>query len=195
MEGAKSSAPIAEPGKQAILEDMRLVEALLRKDRKATAAFVDRYSGALHSYLRRRLIPRPDLVEDVLQEVFLAAWENLREFKGRSSLKSWLLGIARHKVEDYYRSKVRQPEAMVEDPDMMPTPPLLDDRIDRKRLQKKARKVFESLPEDYSVVLLWRYWEERSTLDMAAQTGKTVKAVERLLARARSQFRRRWNRE
>jgi RNA polymerase sigma-70 factor (ECF subfamily) len=129
----------------------------------------------------------------VVQEVFLAAWKNLQEFQGRSSLKSWLLGIARHKVEDYYRLKIREPEPLEEETAMMATPePLLDEIIDRQRIQKKAREVFESLPEKYSVALLWRYWEERSAQYMAAQTGQTVKAVERLLARARAQFRRRW---
>jgi DNA-directed RNA polymerase specialized sigma24 family protein len=45
------------------------------------------------------------------------------------------------------------------------------------------------------MVLLWRYWERRSAAEMAAATGRTEKAIERLLARARGQFRRRWNRE
>jgi len=129
----------------------------------------------------------------VLQDVFLAAWENLDKFQGRSSLKSWLLGIARHKVEDYYRSKLREPDPLEDEPAMMANPePFIDENIDRQRLQKKTREVFESMPENYSIALLWRYWEERSALDMAAQTGQTVKAVERLLARARAQFRSRW---
>ena len=49
-----------------------------------------------------------------------------------------------------------------------------------------------SLPETYSTPLLWRYWEHRSAAEMAERTGKTVKAIERLLARARSEFKRRW---
>ncbi|MEJ2245666.1 MAG: sigma-70 family RNA polymerase sigma factor [Acidobacteriota bacterium] len=193
MEGTKSSVPITRTEKQANMEDMCLVAALLHKDRKATAEFINRYSDPLYSYLQRRLIPRADLVEDVLQEVFLAAWENLHNFQGRSSLKSWLLGIARHKIEDYYRSKLREPEPIEEESAMMATPELiLDEIIDRQRLQKKAREVLESLPENYSIALLWRYWEERSALYMAEQTGRTVKAVERLLSRARTEFKRRW---
>jgi DNA-directed RNA polymerase specialized sigma24 family protein len=43
-------------------------------------------------------------------------------------------------------------------------------------------------------VLLWRYLENRSVREMAQLAGKTEKAIERLLARAREQFRRRWNR-
>jgi len=41
--------------------------------------------------------------------------------------------------------------------------------------------------------LLWRYTENLSTREMAQNAGKTEKAIERLLARAREHFRRRWN--
>jgi DNA-directed RNA polymerase specialized sigma24 family protein len=55
--------------------------------------------------------------------------------------------------------------------------------------------VLASLPEAYSLALLWRYWEKRSAQEMAERTGKTVKAIERLLARAREMFRERWSNE
>jgi len=87
------------------LSDRDLVTEVLRKDRKATAEFVARYSDHVYAYVRRRLIPRADLAEDLVQEIFLAAWENLDKFRGDSPLRSWLLGIARHKVEDYYRRR------------------------------------------------------------------------------------------
>ncbi len=91
--------PSGEPG----MDDLELVAAVLRKDRKATAEFVTTYTDAVYSFIRRRLNPRQDLVDDLVQDVFIAAWENLGRFRGSSSLRGWLLGIARHKVEDHYR--------------------------------------------------------------------------------------------
>ena len=88
--------------------DRELVAEILSKDRKATAEFVARYADHVYAYVRRRLIPRADLVDDLVQEVFLAAWESLDKFRGYSSLRSWLLGIARHKVEDHYRKRLRE---------------------------------------------------------------------------------------
>lgn len=41
--------------------------------------------------------------------------------------------------------------------------------------------------------LLWRYWDKRSTQEMALMAGRTEKGMERLLARARERFKRRWN--
>src|SRR5262245_66463092 len=91
---------------------MELAAALLRKDRKATADFVSLYADAIYAYVRRRLIPRSDLVDDIVQEVFVAAWDNLATFRGESSLRPWLCSIAKHKLEDYYRRRIRQTEGL-----------------------------------------------------------------------------------
>jgi len=69
---------------------------------------------AIYAYVRRRLIPRVDLVDDLVQDVFVAALGSLGAFAGRSSLRAWLLGIARHKIEDYYRDCLKQPAALSE---------------------------------------------------------------------------------
>lgn len=178
--------------------DSLLVAAVLRKDRKATAEFVAKYSDCTYRYVRARLSPRLDLVDDTVQETFLAAWEHLSMYQGTSPLEGWLLGIARHKVEDYYRSVLRQPDLLSEldlDDLIGEDESQVETAMDRKRLKEKTQRVLGSLPQRYSVVLLWRYWEQRSAREMAAQTGRTEKAIERLLARARSQFRERWNHE
>src|SRR5262245_22203382 len=54
-----------------------LVADVLRRDRKATAEFVSRYADRIYSYVSRRLAPNVDLVEDVVQEVFLIGFEKL----------------------------------------------------------------------------------------------------------------------
>jgi RNA polymerase sigma-70 factor (ECF subfamily) len=176
--------------------DEEFVAAILRRDRKATAEFVARYADLVYGYIHSRLIPRVDLVEDLVQDVFLAAWENLAEYRGAASLGAWLFGIARHKVEDYYRARLREPEPLEEvnaESTKAWLEPQFDEALDSEKLQKKIRRILSSLPEAYGLALLWRYWEKRSAREMAARTGKTEKAIERLLARARHQFRRRWN--
>src|SRR5918995_5458507 len=77
--------------------ELQLVAAVLRKDRKATAEFVSQYADAVYGYVRHRLAPRADLVDDVVQDVFLAALGSLSSFLGNAPLRSWLLGIAKHK--------------------------------------------------------------------------------------------------
>lgn len=186
----------AEPSAEA--GDRKLVAAILRKDRKATAEFVARFADPVYAYVRSRLAPRMDLVDDLAQEVFLAAWEGLTEYRGASSLEAWLLGIARHKVENYYRARLREPEPLEESEGEWPGTIFeaqFDAHLDRERFREKTHRVLTTLPEAYRLVLLWRYWEKRSAREMAAQTGKTEKAIERLLARARSSFKQRWQNE
>ena len=194
---AESRGRLAEPQADASATDERaLVAAVLQKDRKAAAEFVARYADPIYGYVSRRLAPRADLVEDVVQDVFLVALQKLDTFAGQSSLVGWLLGIARHKVEDFYRAQLREPDPFPDDSDVFergsPVEPNLDEVIDAARAREKTRRILEQLPAVYGAALLWRYWEKRSATEMAAQTGKTEKSIERLLARARSHFKRLW---
>jgi RNA polymerase sigma-70 factor (ECF subfamily) len=183
---------------QVATEDQRLVAAIQCKDRKATAEFVSRHADAIYRYVYFRLVPNADRVDDLVQEIFLAAWENLSEFRGTAPLRSWLMGIARHKVEDYYRARLREPEPLevVEEPHNVGTiSPDFDSFLDAERLKKRTRQVLARLPEQYRLALLWRYWDKCSAREMASRTSKTEKAIERLLARARDEFRRIWSHE
>jgi RNA polymerase sigma-70 factor (ECF subfamily) len=155
------------------------------------------YADPVYAYVRRRLFPRTELVDDLVQDVFVAALAGLGTFAAASSLRTWLLSIARHKVEDHYRACVRQPthlEDLEDEPDSHGGPQVeYDEVLDRAKRHERIHKVLATLPDAYRAVLMWRYWEQRSAREMAAQSGKTEKAIERLLARARTEFRRRWN--
>ncbi len=177
-------------------EDLRLVTEVLRKNRKATAEFVSRYSDSVYAYVRRRVMPRMDVAEDLTQEVFVAAWQSLKNYRGDAGLRNWLLGIARHKVDDHYRKRLRSLDWPDADEESVAEPssiPAYEEQIDRASAQKKTQRILASLPEAYGLVLMWRYQEGRSTREMAELTGKTEKAIERTLARAREHFKRRWN--
>ncbi len=174
-----------------------LIDAVLRRDRKATAEFVSRYTDKIYSYVKHRLIPRGDMVDDLVQEVFVASLGGLKHFRGDSGVEDWMLGIARKKVGDYYRSRLREPLALDDSPETsqpeLAIEPYIDELLDRERMQEKASLVLREMPEIYSMVLLWRYWENKSAQEMAAESGKSVKAIERTLARARAEFKQRWN--
>jgi len=176
--------------------DQDLVAEVLRKDRKATAEFVARCVDPVYGYVRRRLFPRADLVEDLVQEVFLAAWQSLDKFRGESSLRSWVLGIARHKVEDHYRTRLKELAIEEEDEVDRDGPASsydLEESILTRQAGQMARETLADLPESYALILLWRYWGRRSLRAIALETGRTEKAIERLLARARNQFKKRWH--
>lgn len=65
-------------------------------------AWVDRYGDALFHFALARAKSR-EVAEDLVQETFLAAVKSQGRFKGQSSEKTWLFGILKHKIIDYYR--------------------------------------------------------------------------------------------
>ncbi len=130
------------------VDEQELIAAVLRKDRKASAEFVALYADAIYSYVHHRLLPRTDLVDDLVQDVFLAAWESLPSFRGDSSARSWLLGIARHRVEDYYRSRLRDPLPEDADTEERAGPAAefrLEEALDREQLCRRTKAVLEGL--------------------------------------------------
>ena len=146
MSNAPQSAGTEPSTTLTVSEDSILVAAVLRRDRKATAELLSVHADPVYAYVRNRLIPRTDLVEDVFQDVFLAAWQGLAGFRGTSSLRSWLLGIARHKVEDYYRLKLREAlpiETEEGEPLPLTVEPEFDEAIDQQRLTEKVRHMLE----------------------------------------------------
>jgi RNA polymerase sigma-70 factor (ECF subfamily) len=175
-----------------------LITSVLRKDRKAAARLVAAHIDAVYSYVRHRLSPNADLVDDVVQDVFLAALKGLPAFEGQSTLRTWLVAIARHKIEDIYRQRLRMALTLdlgstEDEPSSNEIP--LDEQIDKARAGAKTRRVLERMPERYALILLWRYWEQRSARDVATAIGTTEKSVERLLARARAKFKELWLKE
>ena len=150
-------------------DERELIASVLRKDRKAAARLVAAHIDAVYAYARHRLLPHADLVDDVVQDVFLAALKGLATFEGQSSLRTWLVAIARHKIEDIYRQRLRA--ALALDVDSTEDEPAsheipLDEQIDKARAGAKTRRVLERMPERYALILLWRYWEQRSARDV-----------------------------
>lgn len=74
-------------------------------------AWVDAHGDVLYRYALAR-VRRPEMAEDLVQETFLSALKASARFEGRSTERTWLTGILRHKILDYYRSRSRGlPEA------------------------------------------------------------------------------------
>ena len=175
-----------------IESDLLLAAAVLRRDRKASADFVQLHADGLYSYVRFRLLPRIDAVDDIVQDVFLAAWKSLPNYRGTAPLKVWLLGIARHRIEDHYRQVLRSVPFPDDSGEIRSDEAPPDVVLARNGDRDATAHILSALPPQYRAVLLWRYWDGRSAEQISVEIGKTPKAVERLLARARQQFRAQW---
>lgn len=72
--------------------------------------WVDEHGDALFSYALSRLKNRSS-AEDVVQETFLAAIRSQKKFSGSSSMRTWLIGILKHKIVDLIRKESREQPA------------------------------------------------------------------------------------
>ncbi|MGI5899095.1 MAG: RNA polymerase sigma factor [Christensenellales bacterium] len=71
--------------------------------RRAFEMLMNGYVRIIYSYALARVGSHQD-AQDILQETMLAIWRGIGSFKGESSFKTWLMGIARRKISDHFRS-------------------------------------------------------------------------------------------
>ncbi len=69
--------------------------------------WVDLYGNYLYRFALSRLRD-PQEAENAVQETLLAAFQAKKSFSGRSSERTWLIGILKHKIIDYFRKKYRE---------------------------------------------------------------------------------------
>lgn len=87
---------------------------LSKTSRTDPVGWVDAHGQILYRYALAR-VRRPELAEDLVQETFLAALKSMDQFQGRSTERTWLTGILKHKVLDCYRAQGRSlPECTTE---------------------------------------------------------------------------------
>lgn len=152
-------------------------------------AFSELYQRHLSSVYRRVrfVIPEAD-VEDVTQEVFLAALKSLRSFRGEAQFSTWLRTLTNNKVAEYYRKRNRKGEA--------PQVPLTE-ALNRtegqtaKNLEEQIhlRKALREIPDQYREVILLRFAEGLQFKEIAELTGQNLEATKSLFRRAISALR------
>jgi RNA polymerase sigma-70 factor (ECF subfamily) len=87
-------------------QDAALISSALAGSAPAFSQLVANHQQAVRGFLRRVCGNWAD-AEDLAQETFIAAWENLRRFSGQSTFRSWLCGIAYNKCLTAARSRGR----------------------------------------------------------------------------------------
>lgn len=87
-------------------DETQLIEAARRGEMTAATELVDRFYQAVYAFLRRLAGTDAD-AEDLTQKTFTRVWQALPRFEGRSSVNSWLHGIAHHVYQDWRRADHR----------------------------------------------------------------------------------------
>lgn len=170
--------------------DKKLIEKIINKNERAFFEFYQENKNSLFNFIYRQIQNRED-AEEVLQDSFLAFIDGLRDFRGQSSLKTFLFSIAKHKtISKLRRKKIKKilfsylPKNLIESLASV----LLEDEIDRQFLVKKIDKIFKKLPNDYALVLRLKYKEGYKVAEVAKRLKLSFSATESLIFRARQAF-------
>lgn len=178
-------------------DDLELRARILRGDRSAAEALFERHVDALYEFVHYRVGADRGVAEAVVQDSFLTAYENLAGYEGRSSLHTWLCGIAKNKLREYRRKKRPIPlDDLLDrvDPEIdlilmgVETEEIPEAILERRETRELVGATLSSLPPDYRRALLQKYVEELTVAEMADRGGKGQKAVESTLFRARAAF-------
>ena len=95
------------PYQKPVNEDSLLIERAKAGDADAYGQIVREYQADVRAFIRSRLLDDAT-ADDLAQEVFIGGFKSIRKFKGNSSLRSWLISIARNKLIDFIRSESRK---------------------------------------------------------------------------------------
>ena len=151
------------------------------------------YVNEIYQYVYLRTGMSKALAEDITQEIFMDVYRGLSGFKGLSSERTWIFKIARNKLNDFYRKQYSPKFEMVEIDDYM-VEHLDDPSQDIQELmiksfeREKVRACLNSLPEQYKIVLVLKYIDGKTVKEIAVEYGKSPKAIESILQRAKNAF-------
>jgi RNA polymerase sigma-70 factor (ECF subfamily) len=178
-------------------DDLDRRTRILAGDRAAAEAFVEEHVDALYEFVHYRVGGDRASAEDVVQDTLLTALRSLAGFDGRSSLFTWLCGIAKNKIRAERRKRRPTPLAdVLDEADQeihailarVAAEPLPDWVLERQETADLVGATLSSLPPDYRRALVEKYVEGISVAEMARRAGKGEKAQESTLHRARLAF-------
>lgn len=142
-------------------------------------------SPAVYRYLVNRGLPE-HVVEETLQDTFLAIWRDAATFRGASAY-AWIWGIARHKLNDAWRRHAPERQWFT---DAAPSDSVPDPAGEPRFAAAQVRAMLAALsPADRDLVH-WAFVEELPYRDVAAVLGIPVGTVKSRISRIRRQLQR-----
>lgn len=160
-------------------DDATIIELILKKESENYGfnLLVRKYQERLYHHIRRMLISHDD-TDDVLQVVFIKAWQNIQGFRSESGIYTWLYRIATNECITFLSKKKKRFFIPMENVERKLSQQLEnDDAFKGDEIQKKLLKAMLHLPEKQRAVFNLKYFEEMKYEQIAEITGTSVGAL------------------
>jgi len=171
--------------------ELEWVEFSRRGDQEAFGRIVERYQTFVCSIAYSAIGDRGSS-EDVAQETFVAAWQQLSQLRDATKLRSWLGGIARNLARNHFRSqanKVRATGGEIEQGLVDYQQGLPETRVIECEEQAMLWDILSDIPENYREPLVLYYREDQSVRKVAELMELSEDAVKQRLSRGRKLIR------
>lgn len=174
-------------------EDYSLVEQAKLNQQHAFTRLMEKYRVPLHFHISR-IVRDKEMIEDLVQEAFLKAFDNIHSFDTTYAFSTWLYRIATNHSIDYLRKKKMQTLSIDEpvrakDGDMKIELPDKESEADREIIQKQRENILlaaiESLPGKYSVIIRLRHMDDKSYQEISEIMELPLGTVKAHIFRAR----------
>ena len=127
---------------------------------------VGQYSQSLYWKIRRIVLNHDD-ADDVLQNVFIKAWNNYDTFQNKSKISTWLYRIAINEALDFLRKQKRHQSVDAEENISVANRLMADEYFDGDRAQALLQEAITRLPDVQRVVFNLRYFDEMKYSEMS----------------------------
>jgi len=138
---------------------------------------------AVERFVRYRLPSQTD-ADDVLQEVYLTAYQRFAQLKNQDSFKAWIISIARNKCNDYFRMKAAQMEISIEELTRK------EFAVNRRGISvvHTVRETLDLLGDKDKQILYLYFWKEMPQQEIAKQLNIPLGTVKSRLHTAKQHF-------
>ncbi|HEY6878852.1 MAG TPA: sigma-70 family RNA polymerase sigma factor [Polyangiales bacterium] len=146
-------------------DDLQLLEKWRAGDSAAGQELFRRHTATLYRFFQNKAAGG---VEDLVQQTMLACLQSQTQYEQRASFRSYLLGVARYQLFDYYRRNKSDAEHLefntvtVHDLALSPSSQMAKASEDRMLLEALRR-----LPINFQIALELSYWEDLSGPELA----------------------------
>jgi len=166
--------------------DADLVARSKKGDLCAFEELVRRHQRPLFSYVYR-MLGNPDEAQELTQVALVRSWDKLKGFKGDSKFKTWLYRIA----TNLCINKVTRRKPTTELPETLVGPETEEPEAEYRRRQREqaVRAAIDCLPAEQRSALMLSMYDNMRYSEIARAMGKTVRAVDSLLFRAKVNLR------
>lgn len=160
-------------------ENPALIERLRdpEKCRQAFTEVINLYTEPLYWQIRR-MVQDHDDANDLLQNTFMKAWQNLENFRGEAKLSTWLYKIAINEAISHLDRERKRGGLSLDDQEAALANQIqADENIDGDALAQKLRMAIATLPEKQRLVFNMKYFDEMKYEDMSEVLGTSVGAL------------------